>query len=163
MDYILDGKEGGCIFCEKPLEGRDRENLILWRGDHSFVMMNKFPYNNGHLMVIPNRHCLDLEDLHEKEVKELFHQLRTATHVLKETIRPQGFNVGINIGGVGGAGEDHIHVHIVPRWAGDTNFMPILGETKIIPQYLQETYETLHRAFKNLLRKRPGRKGGKRP
>ena len=75
MDYILDGKEGGCIFCEKPLEGRDRENLILCRGNHGFVMMNKFPYNNGHLMVIPNRHCLDLEELHEKEVKELFHLL----------------------------------------------------------------------------------------
>jgi ATP adenylyltransferase len=163
MDYILEGKKGGCIFCRKPQEGRDRKNLILHRGDHGFVMMNKFPYNNGHLMIIPNRHCLDLEDLREGETRELFRLMRAATHVLKETLHPQGFNIGMNVGKAGGAGEDHLHVHIVPRWAGDTNFMPILGGTKIIPQYLEETYKTLCRGFRDFLRKASGRKGGMGP
>lgn len=163
MDYILEKKEKGCTFCKKPLEKRDRENLVLYRGTYCFVMMNKFPYNNGHLMIIPNRHCLDLEGLDENEVNELFYLLKTTTQILKETLHPHGFNIGINIGKVGGAGEDHLHVHIVPRWTGDTNFMPILGETKIIPQYLEETYKTLYLGFCNLSKKRIRRKGVRRP
>ena len=114
-------------------------------------------------MVVPNRHCLELEELHENEIKELFHLLKVATRVLKDALHPHGFNIGINIGSVGGAGEDHLHVHIVPRWAGDTNFMPTLGEVKIIPQYLEKTYQSLHSGFRNLLKKRMGRKGVKQP
>jgi len=163
MDYILLKKEEGCIFCRKPLEKRDRENLIVYRGSSGFVMMNKFPYNNGHLMIIPNRHCLDLEALHEKEMKELFRLLKMATLVLKETLEPHGFNVGINLGKIAGAGEDHVHIHVVPRWVGDTNFMPIFGEAKIIPQYLEETYKTLSAGFRSHSKKRMKKGGGNRP
>jgi ATP adenylyltransferase len=159
MDYILEKKEEGCLFCKISLEKRDQENLILYRGRYGFVMMNKFPYNNGHLMVVPNRHCLELEELRENEIRELFHLLKVATRVLKDVLHPHGFNIGINIGSAGGAGEDHLHVHIVPRWTGDTNFMPLLGEVKIIPQYLNKTYQSLHVRFKNLLEKRKSRKG----
>jgi len=161
MDYILGKKEKGCLFCQKPLERRDKENLILYQKKYGFVMMNKFPYNNGHVMVVPKRHCFELGELGDREVKELFHLLKSTTWVLKEILHPHGFNIGINIGKVGGAGEDHLHVHIVPRWAGDTNFMPILGETKIIPQYLEETYQKLHSAFQNFSKKRIGKKGGR--
>ena len=154
MDYILEKKMQGCIFCEKPLEKKDRENLILFRGPYGYVMMNKFPYNNGHLMIIPYRHCLDLEALLDKEMKDLHGLLRSAIRVLKESLQPEGFNVGINIGRLGGAGEDHIHIHVVPRWAGDTNFMPIFGEAKIIPQYLEETYHALYPKFKRLSSRR---------
>ncbi len=154
MDYILEKKEKDCIFCQKPLEKKDRENLILYRGTYGYAMMNKFPYNNGHLMIIPNRHCLDLEALRENEMRDLFGLLKAAVRILKETLHPQGFNIGINIGTAGGAGEDHVHIHVVPRWAGDTNFMPIFGEAKVVPQYLQETYRTLYPKFRNLSRKR---------
>jgi ATP adenylyltransferase len=122
--------------------------------------MNKFPYNNGHLMVIPKRHCPDLEQLDEKECQELFHLLRTSIRVLKASIHPHGFNIGINIGKAGGAGvDDHIHLHVIPRWTGDTNFMPVIGETKVIPEYLYKTYQKLHSAFMNLSQKR--QKGGR--
>jgi ATP adenylyltransferase len=163
MNYILGKKQEGCLFCSKRVEERDRENLILHRGSEGFVMMNRFPYNNGHLMVIPNRHCFYLEELRKNEVRELFHLLNLTTQVVRETLYPHGFNIGINIGKAGGAGEDHLHVHIVPRWTGDTNFMPILGETKVVPQYLEETYQTLYTGFKRLLKKGTRRLGGKRP
>ena len=113
-------------------------------------------------MVIPIRHSLYLDELQEHEVKELFYLINMTTQVLRETLHPQGFNIGINIGKAGGAGEDHLHVHIVPRWAGDTNFMPILGETKVVPQYLDETYQTLYTEFRRLLKKGTRRVGGKR-
>ena len=163
MDYILVKKEEACIFCRKPMEKKDRENLILYRGRGGFVMMNKFPYNNGHLMIIPNRHCLGLEGLREREASELFRLLRMSIEVLKTSFHPHGFNVGINIGKTGGAGEDHLHIHVVPRWSGDTNFMPVLGETKIIPQYLEETYQTLYSGFKTLSKRRTRLKGRKQP
>jgi ATP adenylyltransferase len=159
MDYILEKKQRGCMFCKKPMEKKDRENLILYQGRYAFVMMNRFPYNNGHLMVVPKRHCLDLDQLSGKESQELFFLLSASTQVLKRTLRPHGFNIGINIGRTGGAGEEHLHLHIVPRWTGDTNFMPILGETKIVPEYLEETYQKLHFGFKNLPSKKVGEKG----
>jgi ATP adenylyltransferase len=161
MDYILERREEGCLFCRKVTERRDRGNLILYRGSYSFVMMNRFPYNSGHLMVVPYRHCLDVEPLRRKERAELFDLLDVATRVLREILHAQGFNVGINIGKEGGAGEDHLHIHVVPRWAGDTNFMPILGETKVIPQYLEKTCQTLRLGFSGLLKKRVKRKGWK--
>jgi ATP adenylyltransferase len=162
MDYILEGKQKSCIFCKKPKERKDKENLILYQNQYAFVMMNKFPYNNGHLMVIPKRHCLDLEQLDDKEFRELSHLLKASTQILKRSLHPHGFNIGINIGKVGGAGEEHIHFHIVPRWTGDTNFMPVLSETKIIPEYLEETYQKLHSAFKGLLERRQKSKGGRK-
>ncbi|MDI7258665.1 MAG: HIT domain-containing protein [Thermodesulfobacteriota bacterium] len=162
MNYILREKKKGCIFCRKPKEDRDEENLILYQGRYAFIMMNRFPYNSGHLMVIPKRHSIDLEHLNDLELKELFYLLRVSIQALKTSLFPQGFNIGVNIGEVGGAGEDHIHFHIVPRWAGDTNFMPILGETKIIPEYLENTYQKLHSAFRNHMKKRKRHKGGEK-
>jgi ATP adenylyltransferase len=160
MDYILEEKQKGCIFCKKPLEKRNKVNLILHQGRHAFVMMNKFPYNNGHVMVVPKRHCPDLEQLDDKELQDLLFLLRASARILREMLRPDGFNIGMNIGKVGGAGvDDHIHFHIVPRWIGDTNFMPVLGETRIIPEYLEKTYEKLHSAFMDLSQRKKGRKG----
>jgi ATP adenylyltransferase len=125
-------------------------------------MMNKFPYNNGHVMVVPKRHCPDLEQLDDKALQDLLFLLRVSTRILRKILRPDGFNIGMNIGKVGGAGvDDHIHFHIVPRWNGDTNFMPVLGETKIIPEYLGETYQKLHAAFMDLLRRKRGKKGSR--
>jgi ATP adenylyltransferase len=162
MDYILKRKGKKCIFCLGSKRNDDRENLILYRGKHVFVMMNKYPYNNGHLMIVPIRHRLDLESLSPLESKELFDLLKVSVRVLKTSLLSHGFNIGVNIGKVGGAGEDHIHLHIVPRWAGDTNFMPILGETKIVPEYLVNTYQKLHSAFIDHLKKRTRRKGGEK-
>ena len=160
MDYILGEKKRGCFFCKKLKEKKDRKNLILHQGEYVFVVMNKYPYNNGHLMIVPKRHYLDLEQLDNKELQELFNLLRASINVLKACLHPHGFNIGINIGKVGGAGEDHLHLHIVPRWAGDTNFMPVIGETKTVPEYLEKTYRRLHSAFGDLLRKRRVQKGG---
>jgi ATP adenylyltransferase len=160
MEYILGKKKRGCVFCRKLKEKKSKENLILYRGETGFVIMNKYPYTNGHLMVVPKRHCLDLEQLDHNELKELFDLLKASVGVLKSSFHPHGFNVGMNIGKTGGAGEEHLHLHIVPRWAGDTNFMPVLGKTRIISEYLEETYEKLHSAFMDLGRKKGVRKGG---
>ncbi len=160
MDYILGEKKKGCIFCKKPAEKKDKENLILFQGAYAFVIMNRFPYNSGHLMVVPKRHCMDIDQLSDKEFQELFYLLKASTRTLKECLHPHGFNIGINIGKVGGAGEKHLHFHIVPRWEGDINFMPVLSETRIIPEYLEKTYLKLHSAFKDLFREKRGRRGG---
>jgi ATP adenylyltransferase len=162
MDYILEKKKKGCIFCKKPMERRDKENLILYQSDHAFVIMNKFPYNNGHLMVVPKRHCIDLGQLRDEEFQEISSLLKASTQVLKECLHPHGFNIGMNIGKVGGAGEEHIHFHIVPRWTGDTNFMPVLSGTKIIPEYLEKDYQKLHSAFRDLFWRERGQKGGRK-
>jgi ATP adenylyltransferase len=160
MEYILGRKKRGCIFCRKLKEKKSKEHLILYRGETVFVVMNKYPYTNGHLMVVPKRHCLNLEQLDDDELKELFDLLKVSVRVLKASYHPHGFNIGINIGKTGGAGENHLHLHIVPRWTGDTNFMPVLGRTKIISEYLEKTYEKLHAAFTGLLREKGVRKGG---
>jgi ATP adenylyltransferase len=124
--------------------------------------MNRFPYNNGHLMVVPRRHCVNLDQLSNEELQELFYLLKVSTRILKGCLDPHGFNIGINIGNAGGAGEDHIHFHIVPRWTGDTNFMPVLSETKVIPEYLEETYHKLNSAFRDFFWKKGGQKGGRK-
>jgi ATP adenylyltransferase len=159
MEYILGKKQKGCFFCKKPLEEKDEVNLILYQGRYAFVMMNRFPYNNGHLMVAPKRHCLNLEELSDKEMREVFFLITTSIQILKKNLQPDGFNIGINMGKVGGAGEEHIHFHIVPRWTGDTNFMPVLGETKIIPEYLEKTFRRLHTDFAHMFQKKRGKKG----
>jgi ATP adenylyltransferase len=161
MEYILGKKKRGCFLCKKLKEKKNnKEDLILYQGRHVFVIMNRFPYTTGHLMVVPKRHCLHLEQLENDELKELFDLLKTSVRALKASFHPHGFNIGMNIGKMGGAGEDHLHLHIVPRWAGDTNFMPVLGKTKVISEYLEETYEKLRSAFGDLLRKKGVQKGG---
>jgi ATP adenylyltransferase len=162
MDYILKKKQKECIFCKKPMERKDRVNLILHQSRHTFVIMNRFPYNNGHMMVVPKRHCPDLERLDDRELQDLFSSLRTSIRILKEELHPDGFNIGMNIGKVGGAGVDgHVHFHIVPRWIGDTNFMPVLDDTKIIPEYIEQTYQRLYSAFRDLQHKKKIQKGGR--
>ncbi|RLF25390.1 MAG: HIT family hydrolase [Thermoprotei archaeon] len=134
----------GCIFCDKIKEDNDEENLILYRGKYSFVMMNLYPYNNGHLLIAPYEHVPDLVDLNKETLLELMYMVKGCIHLLKEVMRPDGFNIGINIGRVAGAGfEEHVHIHIVPRWLGDTNFMPVIGDVKVIPEGLKETYRRL--------------------
>jgi ATP adenylyltransferase len=143
INYIL-GKKEGCIFCDKLKENKDRENYILLRGKDSFVMLNTFPYNNGHLMVAPYKHVPDFDGLEDSELRELIGLVKKCTQMLKKTLKPEGFNIGVNVGKVAGAGvEGHIHIHIVPRWEGDTNFISIVGKTKIIPESLNDTYRKL--------------------
>lgn len=159
MQYIRMAEEkdrGECIFCEKPAEGDDRSSLILHRGAGCFIIMNLFPYNTGHLMVSPYRHVAELEDLSPGEKEELLELATLAVKVLKEAMRPQGFNLGINLGKVSGAGYDeHLHMHVVPRWQGDTNFMPVVAGTKVMPESLQENYDRLREVLNGLL----GREG----
>ncbi|MFA0748025.1 HIT family protein [Fervidibacter sp.] len=145
LAYVTKADEQkGCIFCEKPKEQRDRENLIVARFERCFVILNAFPYNNGHLMVVPYRHVPSLLDLTDDELAELMKVTQIAERVLREALKPHGFNIGMNLGRCAGAGiEDHLHIHIVPRWNGDTNFMPVIGETKVLPELLSQTYEKL--------------------
>jgi ATP adenylyltransferase len=161
MTYIHQKKRGGCFFCQDLRERKDEENLILYRGKRAFVVMNRFPYNNGHLMVVPGRHCQHLEELSPREGEELFRLLQISVRVLRSSLNPDGFNVGLNLGKAAGAGEEHVHFHIVPRWVGDSNYMPVLGETKVIPEYLSETYRKLRVAFDRVTVKKRDRKGGK--
>ncbi|MBS7610390.1 HIT domain-containing protein [Candidatus Bathyarchaeota archaeon] len=133
-----------CIFCRIPKEERDEENLLLRRLSTCFVLLNRFPYNNGHLMIAPYRHVPSLEDLKEEEGMELFRASILCLKAIREAMKPDGFNLGINIGKAAGAGfEGHVHLHIVPRWVGDTNFMPVIGRTKVISEALKDTYAKL--------------------
>lgn len=143
MGYIQQKKVPGCIFCLEPAS-RDAQNAILYRGDFSFVIINRYPYNSGHLMVAAYRHVASLGELEEKELLELGYLVRKCEGILREVYRPQGFNIGLNIGEAAGAGfADHLHAHIVPRWLGDTNFMPVIAETKALPELLEESYNRL--------------------
>lgn len=148
LEYIVGEKEEGCIFCRFPQENDDERRLILCRGEHAFVIMNAYPYSNGHLLVAPYRHVASLADLSDQELLEIMQLARKSCAVLAEVCKPDGFNLGINIGTVAGAGiADHIHLHIVPRWAGDTNFMPVLADVKVIPEALKTTYAKLKAKF----------------
>ena len=148
IEYIRSPKEDGCIFCDKPAGDNDREDLILYRGEKAFILMNLYPYNNAHLMIAPYIHVDNTEELDADTYKEIMVLADQSMAILKETMDAQGFNFGANIGAAAGAGiEDHIHFHIVPRWAGDTNFMPVLGHTKVEVQGLQECYDLLRPHF----------------
>lgn len=148
IEYIKQPKEPGCIFCTKPAQHQDKDNFILFRGDTSFVIMNYYPYNNGHLMIVPFRHTSDLSDLNQAERLEMMNLMVTCKEILAATMSPHGFNIGMNLGEVAGAGvKDHLHFHIVPRWNGDTNFMPICGHIKVVSEGLAETYKSLKREF----------------
>lgn len=144
IEYILSKKAPGCIFCDKPQEDKDQENLILYRGKYHFIIMNAFPYNNGHMMIVPYRHISTLSGWSSEEQKEFMELADLAVNLLKAAMKPDGFNLGINMGQVAGAGiADHIHLHVVPRWNGDTNFMPVLSDTRVISEHLRATYEKL--------------------
>ncbi len=143
--------QGACVFCLKWQEREDAENLVLFRGTTCYIMMNLFPYTNGHLMVVPVRHTADLSALSEAERLEVFALGQKGIEALTRAIHPDGFNIGMNLGRVAGAGiADHLHLHIVPRWNGDTNFMPVLGETRVISEGLTETYEKLVRVLEKV-------------
>ncbi len=145
-------RDEGCIFCTKPAQDDDRKSLILYRGDKAFIIMNLYPYNTGHVMVAPYRHVGEIELLVETEMKELMELTSLAVRASKEEITPQGFNIGINLGKAAGAGfAEHVHVHVVPRWQGDTNFMPVVGESKVMPESLEDTYDRLFRSLQALL------------
>lgn len=145
MEYIKDtGREEGCIFCELPEAGDDPASLILARGPLAFVILNKYPYNSGHVMVAPFRHVADLQSLEAEEIAEIMEWTQKIMAVLDETTHPQGYNIGVNQGRVAGAGiVDHIHLHVVPRWGGDTNFMSTVGDSKVLPESLDQTYDKL--------------------
>jgi ATP adenylyltransferase len=137
-----------CIFCALPREDRDPENLIVRRAELAFVILNLYPYNNGHLMVVPYRHTPSLEQLDAPTLTELMVLTTQALTALRAIYNPQAFNLGANIGAAAGAGiADHVHLHVVPRWAGDTNYMSTVAETRVIPERLEDTYRLLREAW----------------
>jgi ATP adenylyltransferase len=151
LAYVKDASkdiEEECIFCAKPGADDDEANLIVHRGEHCFVILNLFPYTNGHLMVAPYEHLGRIQDLDASTVAEMMALAQRAMSRLEQVYEPHGYNVGFNQGRVAGAGvEHHIHLHVVPRWGGDTNFMPVIADTKVMPQTLEQSYEALRGAF----------------
>ncbi len=145
MEFIAGEREPGCLFCRTGLRGGDDAgNYVLWRGRLSFVILNRFPYTNGHLMVAPYRHEGSLANLGTAEAAELLGVAGRCTMALQAAFRAEGFNAGFNLGKVAGAGvQDHLHLHVVPRWTGDTNFLPVIGDTRVMPEYLGATYQKL--------------------
>jgi ATP adenylyltransferase len=151
LAYVKDASkdtEEECIFCVKPEADDDRANLIVHRGEHSFVILNLYPYTNGHLMVAPYEHIAGFQELSPETIAEMMALAQRAMARLEDVYDPHGYNVGINQGRVAGAGvEHHIHLHVVPRWGGDTNFMPVIADTKVMPQTLEQSYDALEGAF----------------
>jgi ATP adenylyltransferase len=148
LEYIVGEKEEGCIFCEFPKRGDDAKYLILHREALVYVIMNAYPYSNGHLLVVPYRHVGDISELTDEESLGMMLLARKCCQVLREAVRPDGLNLGMNLGTAAGAGiADHAHMHIVPRWNGDTNFMPVLADVKVIPEALEATYAKLKPLF----------------
>ena len=147
MEYILSDKPPGCVFCpDSTVELK--ESLIVFDAEFNFVFLNKFPYTCGHLLIAPKRHIDNLAALSDAESAELFQIVRSSTLLLKEEFNPDGFNIGMNLGKAAGAGiEEHIHMHIVPRWNGDTNFMPVVASTGVVPEHLDSTYDKLRARF----------------
>ena len=156
MEYILSAKQPHCIFCEMGATEDDRSLLILNRGQHAFLVLNKYPYNNGHFLVVPYRHVDTLEDLTPDEMAEIMLLVALGMRGLRLALRPDGFNLGANVGEAAGAGvKDHVHVHVVPRWHSDTNYMSVLADTRTIPQALSETYDQLKAALDALTAEGP--------
>ncbi len=155
IQYIKGPPPEGCIFCTLPREGRDRDHRILHQGRRAFVILNTFPYNSGHLMIVPHRHVADLAALEDDEILELMHLTTAAMEAIRATYNSEGFNIGVNLGRAAGAGIlDHVHVHVVPRWVGDTNFMPVLGEVKVLPEDLSVTHDRLSQSLRTVLARR---------
>jgi len=156
MEYIVhslkNDPDEGCVFCTSLQDDRDETRFILHRGHNAFIIMNLFPYNNGHLMIVPNRHIDEFTKLSDDELLEINKLINLSVRALRHAIHPDGFNIGMNLGRVAGAGvADHLHYHIVPRWNGDTNFMPVLGETKVVSQSLEAGYKHLKVSFEAVL------------
>ncbi len=150
VEYFKKAKDKGCFLCKSFSARRDRQNHILTRGKACAVVMNRYPYTGGHLMVCPYRHVDQLKNLSSEEHAEMMQLTVRAIEVLKKTIKPNGFNIGINIGEAAGAGlKDHIHLHIVPRWSGDTNFITVMADVRVVPQSLSELWGILRKEFKD--------------
>ena len=148
LEYIKSAEEDGCIFCAAAAGADDAERQVVHRGAHALVLLNKFPYSSGHFMVAPVRHVGEYGELTDEEVLELHRLASVGMGTLAETYAPQGYNVGWNLGRIAGAGVvDHVHLHVVPRWAGDTNFMPVLADVKVLPEHLEETRRKLRAAW----------------
>jgi ATP adenylyltransferase len=152
MPYIMsDKKSQDCVFCQKLAQGpeHDPENYILLRIQHSVAVLNLYPYNNGHTLVLPYEHVGDLQELSPQVQAEMIQLVSYLTGLMRQAMSPEGFNIGINIGKAAGAGiDDHVHIHIVPRWRGDTNFMPVIAEMRVIPEWLDDTYTKLRELIK---------------
>jgi len=148
MEYIESNKEDGCIFCSAQEKEDGPENLIAFRGERAYVILNRYPYTSGHLMVVPFDHRPNLEELDPLTRAEMMELTARCMTVLRQIYKPEAFNMGANIGEAAGAGvKAHVHIHIVPRWAGDTNFMSILGETRVLPESLETTYQRVKNGF----------------
>ncbi len=150
MEYIKSASKNKsqCLFCDKLNDVKDRENLVLFRSGKNFVVMNPYPYNNGHLMVLPNIHVPTLDELDDDTLLDFMKVTRHSIDSLKKAFMPEGFNVGLNIGKVAGAGiGEHLHLHIVPRWTGDASFMTVIGEVRVVPEHIMSTYDTLYPIF----------------
>ena len=151
IEYIRSPKEDGCIFCIKSQETNDRNNLVLYRGKEAFVLMNLYPYSNGHLMISPYQHTSETDDLSSACNSEIMDMANKSMSILSRTFNAEGYNFGANFGKAGGAGiEEHLHYHIVPRWMGDTNFMPVTGGTRVLVQGLQESWDLLKPKFNEI-------------
>ena len=151
MEYILSEKPKECFLCQYPKDNNDQKGLILYRGDEIFVIMNYYPYNNGHLLIAPYQHTDQLSDLSNTAKLEMMNLMDASIRILKESMKAEGFNTGLNFGQVAGAGvKDHLHMHIVPRWNGDTNFMPVTGHTKVLAEALTETWEKLYKFYQKI-------------
>jgi ATP adenylyltransferase len=137
-------KKAGCLFCRLHHQKKDSANFVLKRSQTTYAVLNLYPYNNGHVLIVPSRHAAELSDLNNDEILDCFGLLNEVTGVMKRTLKPHGFNVGINLGRAAGAGiPEHLHLHIVPRWQGDSNFMPVVGETKVISESLKSVFKAV--------------------
>ena len=151
MEYVRIPKDDGCIFCKKNASDQDRNNLVLFKGTNSIVLMNLYPYNNAHLLIAPYEHVNTTLELSSQVLNEMMNLANESMRIIKMTMNAEGFNFGANIGAIGGAGiKDHIHFHVVPRWNGDTNFMPVIGHTKVMVEGLLETYDELKPHFEKI-------------
>ncbi len=150
-EFIMSKKEKGCIFCKRLKMKDSLKNLIVHRGEKTFVILNKFPYNSGHALIVPNRHVGQIEKLTQQESIEFFEMTRKTVAVIKKALNPGSLNLGMNLGRISGAGiPGHVHMHVVPRWHGDTNFMPVIGKTNVVSVPLEPIYEALKKEFASL-------------
>jgi ATP adenylyltransferase len=150
--YVSDPDAEGCIFCNAISSDDDRKSGVLFRGKFAFVIINKYPYNNGHVMVAPYKHTGNFEELSKEEMLEMSTLIQKWQEVLRKAMKPEGFNIGMNLGRIAGAGfEEHLHYHLVPRWGGDTNFMPIIGQTKVVPMAIDEAYDLLRKVYEETI------------
>jgi len=161
MSYVVDSKPDGCIFCTKAEQSKDRDNHILYRARYNFVILNAYPYNSGHLMVVPYKHVSCITELDIAALQEMFIVAQGCVQVMNEYLHAEGLNFGMNIGQAAGAGiEQHLHLHVVPRWNGDTNYMTSTADTRVVPQDLDETYAGLQPVLKEALEQKLSRLGG---